>query len=86
MCETRETYLLHRAGHFLPCQVYLAFHPYVQEIPTYIAFVKLTDNHPIDQVICNNFGHIKGFTLKIGQLLRLNSHNKANHLNNVCLN
>jgi len=85
MHQTLATFLLHKSGHILPCDIYLTFHPEIQENPVYVGFIKIKQLVTIEQILLNESGEIEGFTKEFGELLGLGSHIKTN-LNSLCTN
>jgi len=70
MHQTLNTFILHKSGFIMPCDIYLTFHPYIQETPVYVGFIKFREVQ-FEKIPLNALGEIEGFTERIGEFLGL---------------
>ena len=84
MYKTLKSYIMHRSGYLLSCDVYISLHPILQDSPVYIVFVRVK-NEAGEQILLNEDGKIEGFTQKIGNLLDLKNKVKS-HYDTICVN
>ena len=84
MHQSIPTFILHKSGHIVPCDIYLTFHPEMQENPVYIGFIKVKEVS-VEKILFNIAGDIEGFTKDIGESFGLTNGAKIN-LHSFCTN
>jgi len=82
--KTISTYILHKEGYVLPCDIYISLHPYVQDSLVYITFIKIRDAK-LEQILIAENGKIEGFTRNIGETLYLDTFENI-ALEDICKN
>ena len=66
--KTVPSYLKHRNGHVVACEVYISIHPYITEVPTYLVLVRVKHTK-FEEILIDSHGIVQGFTHEIMNIL-----------------